>query len=49
MHGDLMALRYEDWKVMFMEQRATGTPLIWANPFTELRVPKIFQPSPRSL
>jgi hypothetical protein len=26
--GDLMALRYEDWKVVFMEQRANGTLLI---------------------
>ena len=25
-----------------MEQRAPGTMLIWANPFTSLRVPKIF-------
>ncbi len=25
-----------------MEQRAPGTMLIWANPFTNLRVPKIF-------
>jgi arylsulfatase len=40
--GDLMALRYRDWKVVFMEQRANGTLKIWANPFTELRVPKIF-------
>ena len=40
--GDLMALRYEDWKVVFMEQRATGTLRIWAEPFTPLRVPKIF-------
>ena len=37
----LMALRYRDWKVNFMEQRANGTLLIWANPFTELRVPKL--------
>jgi hypothetical protein len=37
-----MALRYEDWKVVFMEQCANGTLLIWANPFTELRVPKLF-------
>ena len=35
-------LRYEDWKVVFMEQRATGTLRIWAEPFTPLRVPKIF-------
>lgn len=40
--GDLMALRYQDWKVVFIEQRAEGTLKIWANPFTELRVPKIF-------
>jgi len=40
--GDLTALRYDDWKVVFLEQRATGTLLLWANPFTELRVPLIF-------
>jgi arylsulfatase len=40
--GDLMALRYQDWKVVFMEQRATGTLRIWAEPFTPLRVPKVF-------
>jgi arylsulfatase len=40
--GDFMALRYHDWKVVFMEQRATGTLKLWANPFTELRLPKIF-------
>ena len=27
---------------MFLEQRAAGTLLVWANPFTALRVPKIF-------
>ncbi|MEG6508644.1 arylsulfatase [Methyloligella sp. 2.7D] len=40
--GDLMALRYNDWKVVFLEQRANGTFRIWAEPFTELRVPKLF-------
>jgi hypothetical protein len=25
-----------------MEQRAPGTILVWANPFADLRVPKIF-------
>ncbi|WP_295037473.1 arylsulfatase [Salinicola sp.] len=40
--GDLMALRYDDWKLVFMEQRAQGTLLTWANPFTSLRVPLIF-------
>ncbi len=35
----LVALRYDNWKLVFMEQRAPGTMLIWANPFTNLRVP----------
>ena len=38
----LVALRYDNWKLAFMEQRAPGTMLVWANPFTNLRVPKIF-------
>jgi arylsulfatase len=38
----LTALRYDNWKLIFMEQRAPGTLLLWANPFTNLRVPKIF-------
>ncbi|MBR8830380.1 MAG: N-acetylgalactosamine-6-O-sulfatase [Chroococcopsis gigantea SAG 12.99] len=40
--GDLTALRYENWKFVFMEQRCPGTLQIWAEPFTVLRVPKIF-------
>ena len=40
--GDLVAMRYENWKVVFEEQRASGTMRIWAEPFTKLRVPKIF-------
>ena len=40
--GDLTALRYEDWKIIFLEQRATGTLQVWAEPFTPLRVPLIF-------
>jgi arylsulfatase A-like enzyme len=40
--GDLVAMRYENWKVVFEEQRAQGTLRIWAEPFTKLRVPKIF-------
>jgi arylsulfatase A-like enzyme len=38
----LVALRYDNWKFVFMEQRVPGTLAIWANPFTTLRVPKIF-------
>jgi len=36
------ALRYDNWKFVFLEQTAPGTLRIWANPFTPLRVPKIF-------
>lgn len=40
--GDLTALRFGNWKFVFMEQRATGTLQVWAEPYTELRVPKVF-------
>jgi arylsulfatase len=40
--GDLVALRYGNWKLVFEEQRAPGTLRIWAEPFTPLRVPKVF-------
>jgi arylsulfatase len=40
--GDLTALRYEDWKLIFMEQKATGTFRVWMEPFVPLRVPLIF-------
>jgi arylsulfatase len=40
--GDLTAIRWYVWKFMFLEQRAAGTMQIWAEPFTELRMPKIF-------
>ncbi|MDT5152793.1 MAG: hypothetical protein QOI01_4526 [Mycobacterium sp.] len=40
--GDLTALRYDNWKIVFMEQRAVGTLRIWLEPYTELRAPKLF-------
>jgi arylsulfatase len=40
--GDLTALRFDNWKLVFLEQRATGTLAVWAEPYTVLRVPKIF-------
>jgi arylsulfatase len=40
--GDLVAVRYENWKIVFMEQRAPGTMRVWAEPFTPLRLPKLF-------
>ena len=40
--GDLTALRYDDWKMIFMEQKAQGTFRVWMEPFVPLRVPLIF-------
>jgi arylsulfatase len=39
--GDLTALRYDDWKLIFMEQKAMGTFRVWMEPFVPLRVPLI--------
>ena len=40
--GDMLALRYDNWKIVFMEQRCQGTMQVWAEPFVPLRVPKFF-------
>ncbi len=40
--AQLTASRYNNWKLVFLEQRAPGTLQVWAEPFTPLRVPKIF-------
>jgi arylsulfatase len=39
--GDLTALRYQDWKIIFMEQKAVGTMRVWMEPFVPLRLPLI--------
>ena len=38
----MTGLRYDNWKFVFMEQRAKGTLELWLEPFTTLRGPKIF-------
>jgi arylsulfatase len=40
--GDVLGLRYDNWKIVFMEQRLQGTLGVWAEPFVRLRLPKIF-------
>ena len=40
--GDLTGLRFDNWKIVFLEQRAAGTLDIWLEPYVELRAPKIF-------
>jgi len=39
--GDLTALRYNDWKLIFMEQKTPGTFQVWMEPFVPLRVPLV--------
>ena len=39
--GDLTSLRYEDWKLIFMEQKAETTFRAWIEPFVPLRLPLI--------
>ena len=39
--GDLMALRYENWKMEFMQQRAHGLG-VWEEPLVTLRAPNIY-------
>jgi arylsulfatase len=39
--GDLMAMRYDKWKMHFLEQRAEGFR-VWSEPQVRLRVPLIF-------
>jgi arylsulfatase A-like enzyme len=40
--GNLVAVRFGNWKTVFMEQRCEGTLRLWMDPFTPLRCPKLF-------
>ena len=39
--GQIVAARYDDWKVVFLENRGQAFG-VWREPFTELRVPLLF-------
>ena len=39
--GQIVAARYDDWKVVFLENRGQAFG-VWREPFTELRVPLVF-------
>jgi len=39
--GDCAALRFEQWKMVFLEQRAESLE-VWQDPLVELRFPKLF-------
>jgi len=38
----MVAMRYDNWKVVFCGQKVEGTLEIWAAPFVCRRLPKIF-------
>jgi arylsulfatase len=40
--AQLVAMRYENWKMVFCEQKVQGTLEIWAAPFVCRRLPKMF-------
>ena len=37
--GDLQAMRYDNWKVIFGRQKAPGTMLTWSEPLVKTRIP----------
>jgi arylsulfatase len=40
--AQVVAIRYENWKIVFCEQKTQGTLDIWAEPFVCRRLPKMF-------
>ena len=40
--GDLMALRFDNWKVVFAQQRSPGTLALWGEPFVNTRIPWLY-------
>jgi len=40
--AELVAIRYENWKAVFCEQKTPGTLDIWGEPFICRRLPKLF-------
>jgi arylsulfatase len=40
--GDLVAFRYDNWKIVFMQQREPGTLAIWGEPFVATRIPYLY-------
>jgi arylsulfatase A-like enzyme len=40
--GQLMAVRVQNWKSVFCEQRAEGTAAVWREPFVCMRAPTMF-------
>jgi arylsulfatase len=40
--GDLTALRFDNWKFVYAQQRTEGTMMLWGEPFVKTRLPWIY-------
>src|SRR3954463_6052087 len=40
--AEMVGMRFENWKIVFAEQRCKGTLRTCAEPFAPLRIPKLF-------
>ncbi len=40
--GDLLGLRFNNWKVVFAQQRSPGTLALWGEPFVKTRIPWLY-------
>jgi arylsulfatase len=40
--GDLTGLRYDNWKIVFAQQRESGTLAVWGEPFVHTRIPWLY-------
>jgi arylsulfatase A-like enzyme len=40
--GQLVAIRFDNWKLVFYEQKTPGTLDVWGEPFTNRRLPLMF-------
>jgi arylsulfatase len=40
--GDVLSIRYDNWKMNFLEQRTGGTMAVWVDPFVRLRGVKLY-------
>jgi arylsulfatase len=40
--GDMIAVRMDNWKIVFMQQVTRGTLAVWRDPFVRLRAPLLY-------
>ncbi len=40
--GELTGLRYDNWKIVFAQQRSPGTLAVWGEPFVRTRIPWLY-------